>query len=466
MTPNGQPMTLELNGETHQDELLRQLTEAGVRWVAAAFSDVGNRGRAKFVPVGLLPSLLAGSERYTPRGIDGLGEMNPAEPECIARPDPSTVRVLPWNRSVAVMAADLEQAGAPYDQCPRSILKRQLARLADLGFRLNLGVEIEMYVFKGEAADPSAALEPITPSASLKPTPVYLVDATLEAMPFLDPLVTAMQETGFGVFSFDHEGGSGQYEFAFAHDDALVTADRLLFFKLMAREYAHRAGGFASFMPKPSDDVWGSGAHFNMSLERLADGSNAFVEPGEPGDKPQWTRTALSFAAGIMEHARAIAAIAAPCVNSYKRLVTNLVVGETSWAPVWISLGDNNRSCMLRLPENRPAIECRLVDSAANPYLAAALILAAGLDGIERDLDPGPMAREVTYRWSLDKTTRQRHLPRNLLEAIDAFADDSLVTDVFSERFVQGYVAMKTKEWSEFHDAVTAWERQKYLTAF
>jgi glutamine synthetase len=451
---------------TSVEEIARSLADRGVRFVAAAFSDVGNRARSKFVPVELLASLLAGSERYTPRGTDGLGDMNPAEPECITRPDLSTLKILPFEPSVAFMVADLEQAGHPYDQCPRSILKRQLARLADVGYRLNLGVEIEMYVFKGDGSDPSAPLESITPSASLKPTPVYLVDATLEAMPFLGPLVGAMQETGFGVFSFDHEGGFGQYEFAFAHDDALATADKLLFFRLMAREYARRAGGFATFMPKPGDEVWGSGAHFNMSLERLGDGSNAFVEAGSNGDRPVWTRTALAFAAGVMEHARAISAIAAPCVNSYKRLVTNLVVGETSWAPVWISLGDNNRSCMLRLPENRPAIECRLVDSAANPYLAAAMMVAAGLDGIERELDPGPMAQEITYTWTLERANRPRHLPRNLLEAIDDFADDPLSADVFGERFVRSYVAMKTKEWSEFHDVVSTWEREKYLTAF
>jgi glutamine synthetase len=200
-----------------------------------------------------------------------------------------------------------------------------------------------------------------------------------------------------------------------------------------------------------------------MSLEDVVTGANIFRDPDDARGKG-WSKQAYSFLAGILRHARAIAAVATPTVNSYKRLSPRLSDGTVSWAPVFAAYGDNNRSCMLRLPRNRPAIENRGVDSAANAYLASALMLAAGLEGIEQSLDPGDPVEDITYEW--DRSQETVRLPRTLLEAIDAFADDPLVHDVFPAQFVSAYVDMKRAEWDDYHRQVGVWERQKYLLAF
>jgi glutamine synthetase len=437
-------------------QIAEELAAQGVRWVSAVYPDVAGRPRGKVVPVDHLPQLVAGSERFTPRGLDGLGEMDPVEDECTTLPDVARISVLPWNREVAVMPADLRQEGEPYALCCRSILKEQLGRAEALGFRFQLGVETEFYVLQRDKE--TNALSPLWPSGQRRPSPAYLFDAAVDALGFLGPMVDAMNELGFGVFSFDQEGGEGQYEFDFDHDDALSMADKLLLFRMMAKHYAEEAGGFASFMPKPAGQAWGSGAHFNMSLEDL-DGENLFRDEDQ-----QWTPLAASFSAGILAHGRAMPAITNPTVNSYKRLVNSLSSGGVSWAPTWISVGDNNRSCMLRLPRNRPAVENRLVDSAANTYLSAAFLLAAGLDGIEQKLTLPEMASGQAYAWSESGEHRKDRLPRNLLEAVDCFDADPFTHTVFPKSFVSDYIDMKEREWNDYHEVVTDWELDHYLT--
>jgi glutamine synthetase len=298
-------------------------------------------------------------------------------------------------------------------------------------------------------------------SGEMKPTPAYDLESALDAMPFLDRMVECMRETGFGVFSFDHEGGQGQFEFDFAYAPVLQMADRITLFRLMARQVAKECGLLVTFMPKPYDSSWGSGHHYNMSLAEAETGENLFRDDGDHRGRG-WSKAAYAFVAGILRHARSLAAVATPTVNSYKRLAPRLADGSVSWAPVWASYGDNNRSCLLRLPRNRPAIENRGVDSAANTYLTAALMLAAGLEGVAEGLDPGEPVETLTYDWTPSSTDAAR-LPRTLLEAIDAFEEDPLVHDVFPARFVQEYVEMKRTEWDSYHGQVTAWERRRYL---
>jgi glutamine synthetase len=436
-----------------------QLTADGVRWASAVYPDVAGRPRGKVVPISRLADLAAGSERYTPRGLDGLGEMNPVEDECVTMPDLSRRFVLPWNPEVVLMPADLRQEDRAYDLCCRSILKRQLERASDLGFRYLLGVETEFYVFGADAdGAPAWPLRPRWSSGDRHPSPAYLVDGAIDALGFLGPMVQAMDQIGFDVFSFDQEGGSGQYEFDFRHDEALAMADKLLLFRLMAKHFATAIGGVATFMPKPTAGSWGSGAHFNMSLED-ENGRNLFRT-----DSREWTPLAQAFAAGILSHGRALAAITNPTVNSYKRLVDSLDRGGISWAPTWISIGDNNRSCMLRLPRNRPAIENRLVDSAANTYLAAAFLLSAGLDGIEQELTMPALEPGETYRWERSGDNRALRLPRTLIEAVDCFNDDPLSARTFPAGFVAEYSRMKELEWNEYHEIVSDWEHERYLT--
>lgn len=442
-------------------QLAQDLRAHGVKYATGGWLDVNGRVKSKVVPIDHLPHLLAGSERYTPRGMGDLGQMNPHEDECVALPDLDTLQVLPWDRRFVWMAADLAYGGSePFALCPRSALKKQVELAAEQGFVANLGVETEFYVFK-PVQDVTAELAPMAASGRLNPTPAYDLESTLDAMPYLDAMVDAMAELGFGVYSFDHEGGDGQFEFDFAYAPALQTADRISLFRLMARQIAKQHGLMATFMPKPITGGWGSGHHYNISLEDVETGQNLFRDPDDPTGKG-WSKTAYAFTAGILKHAPALAAVATPTVNSYKRLAPRLADGSISWAPVWAAYGHNNRSCMVRMPANRPALENRGVDSAANTYLAFALMLAAGLEGVALGLDPGEPAEAATYEWRGDREGALR-LPRTLLEAVEAFEQDPLVGEVFAPQFVTEYSAMKRAEWDSYHAEVTDWERRRYL---
>jgi glutamine synthetase len=454
------PLTAE------HERLAADLAARGVEFVTGAWIDINGRSRSKVVPVGHLPNLLAGSERYTPRGMDRVGRMMPDEDECVAVPDLDTLQVAPWDPRYAWMAADLVYGGRePYALCPRSILKRQLGLAADAGYRLDLGVEMELYAFRpGMAADPrrpDGYLQPVARSGSLAPSPAYDLEAAMDADAFLGQMARHLDTCGFEVFSFDTEGGDGQYEFDFAHDEALRTADKVSFLRLMAKQVAKQAGLVATFMPKPYSGAWGSGAHLNLSLNDAETGQNRFRDAADARGRG-WSKEAYGFVAGLLRHAPALAAIATPTVNSYKRLTPRLDDGSVSWAPIWAAYGHNNRSCMVRLPENRPAIENRSVDTAANVYLAAALMLAAGLEGIREGHDPGDPVTDLAYDPVAGPEGATR-LPRNLGEAIDAFAADPLVHEALPPAFVAAYVETKRAEWDDYHRAVGAWERDRYL---
>jgi glutamine synthetase len=441
------------------------LADQGVEYVLGGWIDVMGRSKSKVVPIAHLPNVLAGSERYTPRGMGGLGRMTPHEDECIAVPDLSTLRICPWDRRFAWTAADLSYGGKQiWPLCPRSVLKRQLALALDEGMVFNLGVETELFVFTPESLERSDGyLEPMARSGRLRPTQAYDAESAMDAMGFLDPMAKYMAETGFGLFSMDAEGGDGQYEFDFEYAPALEMADQLTFFRLMVKQVAKQCGLLATFMPKPYSGAWGSGHHFNMSLEDSESRVNLFRDADDVRGMG-WSKAAYGFVAGVIGHARAIAAVANPTVNSYKRLTPRLSDGEVSWAPIHAAYGDNNRSCMLRLPRNRPAIENRAVDAAANTYLTAALLLAAGMEGIKLGLDPGEPIEELTY--DLSARSDLTRLPRNLLEAVDAFREDPLVHEVFPAALVADYADMKQGEWDDYHGQVSAWEREKYLLAF
>lgn len=445
--------------------LAERMAADGVQYVLGGWVDVMGRTKSKVVPISHLPNLLAGSERYTPRGMGDLGQMTPDEDECVAVPDVSTLRICPWDRRMAWTAADLFYGGTdPFALCTRSVLKRQLELAAADGFVFNLGVETELFVFTPESLERSDGyLEPLARSGKLRPTQAYDAESVMDALPFLDPMARYMEEAGFGLFSFDTEGGDAQYEFDFDYAPALEMADRITFFRLMVKQVAKQVGLIATFMPKPYTDAWGSGHHFNMSLTDVDTGVNLFRDADDARGKG-WSKEAYAFVAGIIRHARAIAAVATPTVNSYKRLAPRFADGSVTWAPIFAAYGDNNRSCMLRLPHNRPAIENRGVDSAANTYLASALMLAAGLEGIRLGLDPGDPVELLAYEETVAPDGVR--LPRTLLEAIDAFRADPLVEAVFAPQMIAAYADMKQAEWDEYHRQVSEWERAKYLLAF
>jgi glutamine synthetase len=439
--------------------LAKSLADKGVKYVMSSWIDIMGRSRAKAAPIAGLPEIMAGFSRYTPRGITGIGEMNPIEEEVTSLPDESTLTIMPWSREYAWMAADMwSDKGKPFELCPRSILKKQTALAEKEGFMCTLGVEPEFYLYRPESLEQgSKRLIPIALSAEVKPSPAYDIETILDTKAFLNEMVDSMHESGYTVYSFGAEGGEGQYEIDFKYAPILEAADKMTFFKLMAQEIAKKHNLRVTFMPKPFANVWGSGAHYNIGLySSTIAGKSVFRD-----ENKQWTKEALAFAAGIMKHAHAIAAISNPLVNSYKRLVPRLMDGSVSWAPIKIAYGNNNRSCMIRLPENRPAIENRSVDPAGNTYLAGAFMLAAGLEGIRKGYDPGEPLRDIAY----DKKEIPR-LPRTLLEAIEAFKNDPLTYEVFSQDFVNEYYESKLLEWEQDHLQVSDYDREKHLTQY
>jgi len=441
--------------------LQADLQARGVRYALANFVDLHGVCKAKAVPLDHLADMLAGSELFTGAALDGVPQ-DVSDDEVAALPDPASATVLPWRPDTVWFASNLQLGGRPFEACSRNILCRVRDQAAAMGLRFNLGVETEFFVLRRDA---DGALQPASADDRLD-KPCYDLRGLLDNLGWLDELVQAMNGLGWGVYSFDHEDGNGQFETDFGYADGLVTADRVTFFRLMAREITRRHGLIASFMPKPFADRTGSGAHFNMSLADLGSGENLFA----PADgRPGWvSELGRQFIAGILRHAPAICAVIAPTVNSYKRLVVQGSMSGFTWAPVFICYGNNNRTNMLRIPGAGSRVECRAADSSCNPYLAAAMLLAAGLEGIREGLDPGDPNLVNAYRLSPEERSARglRTLPRTLGEAIEAFAADPLARQVFGDAMADAYVAFKREEWSSYHGEVSAWETDRYLELF
>ncbi len=444
------------------DAVHSTLKARGVRYLLPSYVDLHGISKSKMVPLDRYAHILAGSELCTGAALDGVPQ-EVSEEEVAAHPDADSCLVLPWQQDVAWFASDLWCKGAPFDACGRNILKRQVARAEALGFRMNLGVEAEFFVLQDT---PDGKFKPLSARHHLE-KPAYDVARLLDNLPWLDELVSAMNSLGWGVYSFDHEDGIGQFEVDFKYFDCLKMADNFVFLRWMAHEIARKHGGFASFMPKPYGDRAGSGAHFNVSLADIKTGRNLF----ETNDDPRScgiTELGYQFIAGVLRHLPAICAVVAPTVNSYKRLVLRGSMSGFTWAPVFACYGDNNRTNTIRIPLGGGRMELRAVDSSCNPYLGAALVLAAGLEGIEEGLDPGDPHRDNMYL----KTPAQlaalgiNTLPQTLAEAVAAFAADSLGERVFGEAMRRTWIDYKETEWRSYLNHVSDWEKARYLKMF
>jgi glutamine synthetase len=441
--------------------LRAELETQGVRYALASFVDLHGVCKAKAVPIDHLQAMASGSELFTGAALDGVPQ-DVSDDEVAAIPDLSSAVVLPWRPDTVWFASNLQLGSDPFEACSRNILSRVRDQAAAMGLRFNLGVETEFFVLRREA---DGRLVPASTNDTLD-KPCYDLRGLLDNLDWLGELVQAMNGLGWGVYSFDHEDGNGQFETDFAYADCLTTADRVTFFRLMAREITRKHGLIASFMPKPFADRTGSGAHFNMSLADLQQGHNLFA-PAD-GSAAWVSEMGLQFMAGILRHAPAICAVMAPTVNSYKRLVVQGSMSGFTWAPVFVCYGNNNRTNMLRIPGAGSRVECRAADSSCNPYLAAAMLLAAGLEGIREGLNPGPPNLVSAYRLTPEERAARglTTLPRTLGEAIEAFAADPLSREVFGDAMAEAYTAFKRDEWNSFHGAISDWERDRYLELF
>jgi len=445
-------------------DLKKQLKAKGVQYFFGAYVDGLGVPKSKCVPIDHLEKAAAGSELYTVGALEAMGPLGPNEDECVGLPDMASTVVLPWDRRYALAPTDLHFGGTPYSHCSRTILKRQLAEAAKMGFKVNMGIEPEVYVLK---ADGDGWKPFVSEDERNRPTRGYDIETTMLADGFLEPMVKYINELGWDCYSFDHEGGDGQYEFDFNYTDALAMADRMMIFRLMAKHVARSIGCIATFMPKPWSNAFGSGAHFNISLADIKTGANKFEAPKgtKTRDDRGYSELAYHFTAGVLRYADAINAVVCPTVNSYKRLNPRGHMNEMSWAPVYRAYGQNNRTLMCRLPMNRRCLELRNADAAVNFYLGAAITIAAGLAGIRQKLDPGKSVDFNTYDVSEEELEKRgiHRLPRTLGQAIEVFAKDTLARETFGPAFHDSYTKYKRAEWQEYCLVVGEWERERYL---
>ncbi len=453
-------MTTTLNGQGHRTavgEVAERLAASGVKYAAISFVDMHGKPKAKMVPLNHLGQASRGSEMFTGAALDGVPQ-DVNDDEVAPHPDLDAAIIAPFNREVAWFPGDLWIGDAPFEACSRQILKRVTADAATLGYTFNLGIETEFFLLTDDGGRPA----PASADDNLD-KPCYDLRGMLHNYAVVDEIVSAMNELGWDVYSFDHEDGNGQFETDFTYTDAVGMSDRLVFFRMMVGEIARKHGLFASWMPKPFADRTGSGAHYNMSLADDG-GQNLFAAPDDPRSCGLST-LGYQFIAGVLRHAPAICAVIAPTVNSYKRLVKQGSMSGLTWAPIFACYGDNNRTNMLRIPKGGGRVECRAADSANNPYLGAALMLAAGLEGIREGLDPGEPHRDNLYNVSEAELAARDigWLPRSLGEALDALDADPLVRNVFGDVMFDSYRAEKRAEWDAYNAHVSSWESDRYL---
>jgi glutamine synthetase len=453
-----------MKSDTEILKIASELKGKGVKYCVGAYVDIHGVPKGKFVPIDHFMHFAHGSELYTGYALDGLGQ-SPNDDEIASMPDLDAITILPWRPEVAWMPADNTFHGEPYEINTRVMLKKVLADAASMGFGFNLGIECEVFVVK---LDEQGRLHIPNPDDNLVKS-CYDVKLFLDRFGWLDKMASTINALGWDLYSLDHEDANSQFEFDFKYADALTMCDRYIFFRTMAKHYAAEEGLLATFMPKPFPDKTGNGAHFNMSLRDLKTGENLFA--CDPKDDPRGlglTPMAYSFIAGILRHGRAICAAFAPTVNSYKRLVRRGLMSYYSWAPVFNSFGTNNRTNSIRVPMGGGRCESRNADSSCNPYLAATLALAAGLAGIREKLDPGHPQEDNLYELSEPELAKRgiSYLPRNLEEAVEAFAADPFIEKTLGQGLRDEFITYKSEEWRTYHQQVSAWEIAQYARLF
>ena len=448
-----------------REYLESKVAEDGIEFFFAMFVDMHGKPCAKLIPSSAMDVLMGGA------GFAGFaaGPMwqTPADSDMIAVPDPSSYTKVPWRDGLAVVMCDIEVDGETWPHTPRVILRNQLEQLGDRGLTLNVGVEAEYFLVRRKEGGGIELADPLDTAAS----PCYDAKGLYRMYDHLTSVSRSMNELGWTNYANDHEDANGQFEQNFQYSHALDTADRLIFFRYMVHTLAHEAGMAATFMPKPFGNLTGNGLHVHTSLWQ---GDTPLFELA--AGEEDWKGLGLSrmgyhFAAGLLAHAQAMAAVTCPTVNSYKRMGVAAPDSGATWAPAYAAYGGNNRTHMLRIPEGG-RIECRSVDGAANPYLTFAVMAAAGLDGVDRELDPGVPNTDNLYTLDPAVVAERgiRSLPPTLLHAVEHLAgDDVLRAALGSGRqgdYIDYFCQVKADEFREWHRVVSDSEVERYLTLF
>jgi len=448
-----------------RDELKARAGEDGIEFFFALFVDMHGKPCAKLIPAASFDVLMGGGAGFAGFAAGPMGQ-TPADPDIIAVPDPDSYIRVPWEPTAAVLMCDIAVGGEPWPYAPRVILKRQLEALEQRGLTYNVGLEAEYFLLRRDPAGRLVVADPLDTATS----PCYDVRALSRMYPHLTTVSRYVNELGWTNYANDHEDANGQFEQNFNYADALTSADRLIFFRYMVQTLAHQAGMIASFMPKPFGHLTGSGLHVHSSLWRTDSGEELFRDEADPRGLGLSTM-AYQFTAGLIEHAQAAVAVTCPTVNSYKRMGVGAPTSGATWAPSYATYGGNNRTQMLRIPEGG-RIEHRGCDGAANPYLALAVMLASGLDGVDRELDPGEPNTDNLYELSAAEVAECGivSMPPTLLHACEKLTADEVLREglgkVRGGDYIDYFAAVKRAEFAEYHAVVSDWETNLYLTLF
>jgi glutamine synthetase len=446
--------------------LTRRFEADGIQYLMVQFVDLHGAAKVKLVPAAMLRAVHEVGAGFAGGAVWGMGQ-GAHEHDLMARIDLDSYTPLPYEPGVARFAAELYVDGQPHPYCSRVNLRRVLNQARELGYVFNVGMEPEFFLVTRQPDGSIAGWDPHGIDDLSKPC--YDFKGMSSALGFLRAMNDGLQALGWGVYQSDHEDANFQFEINFQYADALTTADRLTFFRMMAGQIAQRFGAIATFMAKPFASRTGSGAHAHYHLADTATGRNLF-EADEPDPRGLGiSPLGYQFLGGILHHARALCAVASPTVNCYKRIqVGAALTGSRSgftWVPAYITYGDNNRTQMIRTP-GPGHFEDRSISSACNPYLTLAAYLAAGLDGIARQLDPGEPNLGNLYGTdpALMAERGLKILPQSLPEALDAFEADPVIRGALGP-IADEFLRLKRAEWNEYHAQVAGWEIRRYLTA-
>ena len=429
-------------------DLAKAAKERGIKYFLISYVDLFGTLRAKLAPAAAIGDMAKEGAGFA--GFASWLDMTPADPDVLAIPDPASLIQLPWKKEVGWLAADPYMNGKLVEQAPRVVLKNMRDKAAKAGYTLKTGVECEYFLVSPDGSG-------ISDASDTQSKPCYDQSALMRRYDVISEICDSMLELGWQPYQNDHEDANGQFEMNWLYDDCLVTADRMAFFKYMVKAIAEKHGLRATFMPKPFANLTGSGCHVHVSLWK--DGKNLF-EDGNDG--LGLSRTAYNFIGGVMDAAQELCSITNPTVNSYKRINAPATLSGATWSPNSVTYAGNNRTHMIRIPGNG-RFELRLADGAANPYLLPAALLAAGLDGMARSIDPGKPLNIDMYAEGHKAPVDTKKLPLNLLDALRLTERSELLRRELGSEFIDSYIKLKTKEWDEFSRQLTPWERATTL---
>ena len=429
-------------------DLAKAAKERGIKYFLISYVDLFGTLRAKLAPAAAIGDMAKEGAGFA--GFASWLDMTPADPDVLAIPDPASLIQLPWKKEVGWLAADPYMNGKLVEQAPRVVLKNMREKAAKAGYTLKTGVECEYFLVSPDGSE-------ISDASDIQAKPCYDQSALMRRYDVISEICDSMLELGWQPYQNDHEDANGQFEMNWLYDDALVTADRMAFFKYMVKAIAEKHGLRATFMPKPFANLTGSGCHVHVSLWK--DGKNLF-EDGNDG--LGLSRTAYNFIGGVMNAAQELCSITNPTVNSYKRINAPATLSGATWSPNSVTYAGNNRTHMIRIPGNG-RFELRLADGAANPYLLPAALLAAGLDGMARSIDPGDPLNIDMYAEGHKAPADTKKLPLNLLDALRLTEKSELLRRELGSGFIDSYVKLKNREWDDYSRQLTPWERANTL---